>query len=145
MAVFLKHDVKRAWLNPMPEVIKVLAKMYERYSEDLMITSGTEGAHIINSLHYIGHAIDFRPGSRSKGDVMSALRDAGFNQRDFDLVDGYADKHWHLEYDPKAGNWKTKQDQLVLAYCEDLDRFRELRQEWIDLAKLLEKEIKHHG
>lgn len=151
MAVFLKHDVKRAWLDPMPKVIQVLAKLYDRYSEDLMITSGTEGAHIRKSLHYIGHAVDFRPGSRSKGDVMTALRNAGFEERDFDLVDGYATGHWHLEYDPKDQNWGTKQDQLMDAWLKSvmddiyLEEYKQLRQEWIDLGELRERSVKHHG
>jgi hypothetical protein len=136
MAIFYKEDVTRAFLDPMQDVIKTLGKMYERYSEDLFITSGTEGTHSINSLHYIGHAVDFRPGSRSKGDVVTCLRNAGYNEIDFDLVDGYASGHYHLEYDPKTGQMKKRQDQLYDAYMHRLlhpERYKELRLEWIEL------------
>lgn len=121
MAIFIKSDVKRGWKEPMIKGIKVLAKLYDRYNEDLMITSGTEGKHMQMSHHYIGWAVDFRKGSRSKGDIMTALRNAGESEVDWDIVDGYATNHYHLEYDPK-GLAKNRSRQMLLDYWADKNK-----------------------
>jgi hypothetical protein len=68
------------------------------------ITSGDDGKHMINSLHYKGLAIDLRTrdleggslGSIAKG-IHAELK--GLLGRDYDVV--LEKDHIHLEYDPK--------------------------------------------
>lgn len=82
---------------PMRQVLIEASRIWERYGQELVVTSGLEGTHSPSSLHYYGYALDFR--SRyfddlqrfSVGlDLRSALGD-----KYFVLVE---DDHIHVEY-----------------------------------------------
>ena len=65
-----------------------------------VITSGTDGKHGPNSLHYKGMALDLRTSNLKPGDVhpvYMTLREALGEQ--FDVV--LETDHLHIEFDPK--------------------------------------------
>lgn len=75
------------------------------FSVDMVVTSGYEGSHNSNSLHYKGRALDFRTKSlthRQKHDLVAEVRRRGGPDYDVILEDeGELDEHLHVEYDPK--------------------------------------------
>ena len=72
----------------------------EKYGQECVITSGTDGQHSPLSLHYRGWALDFRTTSLPKlhyGIVTAEIRAA--LGPDYDAV--FESDHLHVEYDPK--------------------------------------------
>ena len=77
----------------------------EYAGRDGVITSGRDGQHGANSLHYSGEAIDLRSRDLTPAqvnNVIMALRNILGN--DYDVVDEHTDNmespHIHVEYDP---------------------------------------------
>ena len=44
----------------MRPVMTIAEDIWEKYGQELVITSGTEGKHMAGSYHYFGHALDLR-------------------------------------------------------------------------------------
>ena len=67
---------------------------------DVIITSGTDGKHMVGSKHYSGDALDIRSSNIPAGKLspyVTALR--GRLGLDFDVV--IESDHIHVEFDPK--------------------------------------------
>jgi len=78
----------------------VIWKVYGR-DEGVTVTSGLDGTHSENSLHYDGNAVDFRTryfDEETKQAVFAELKEV-LGDKDYDFV--YHSTHIHVEYDPK--------------------------------------------
>lgn len=93
-----------------PEIfhaIAVASDVWDTYGCDHLIVTGLcDGAHRVNSLHYIGRAVDLRTHNLAGIAERKNARDllAGRLGRDFDVLyenPGQANEHIHVEYDPK--------------------------------------------
>lgn len=89
-----------------PDLAMAIAVMtaysiYHRYGVPLVLTSIMDGRHSVGSLHYVGHAVDFRIRNFKRPEQVKAahkeLREA--LGEDFDVV--LESDHIHLEYQPK--------------------------------------------
>lgn len=80
--------------------IMVAKSIYDKYSVEFIITSGSDGKHGYSSEHYKGDAVDIRTKNipEDKREMMAnEIREAlGAN---FDVVLELT--HLHIEYDPK--------------------------------------------
>ena len=98
----VKEGVNIVGLQPAM-VIAILAadKIWQRHAKDLVITSALDGKHSTASLHYIGHALDFRTryfvDKEECEKVADELRAALGWQ--FDVV--LEADHIHCEFQPK--------------------------------------------
>jgi hypothetical protein len=77
-----------------------------RLKQDMLITSGSEGTHMVGSLHYKDRALDFRTKHLSAADkealVTAVKRRLG---TDYDVIlenAGGTNEHLHVEYDPSS-------------------------------------------
>lgn len=78
------------------------------FNVQLVITSGTDSIHSINSLHYVGKAIDIRIRDFSPKNLQAAYN---IVKEDLDAVgfDTVMEKdHIHIEWDPKEGETLTE-------------------------------------
>ena len=85
---------------PMLWAIPVLANIYFQMDKHAVITSGLDGTHSHNSLHYSGNALDWRTRhleSKQKTDLARQAQD--LLGPDYDVV--LESTHLHVEYDPK--------------------------------------------
>lgn len=97
----LKNGVKVHGLsNEIMLAVFVCIGVYEKYGEELVITSITDGQHSGTSLHYSGNAIDIRTRYFDEkeievvaGDIRSRLTG------DYDIV--VEKTHIHIEYQPR--------------------------------------------
>jgi hypothetical protein len=75
-----------------------------RLKQDMLITSGSEGIHMVGSLHYKDGALDFRTKHLSIPDkkaLVTALKRRLGKNYDVILEDaGGTNEHLHVEYDP---------------------------------------------
>lgn len=73
-------------------------RVYADFNERLVVTSLTDGKHMIGSLHHTGEAFDCRlPQTADPSHIADAIRDAlGPN---YDVV--LEETHIHVEYDPR--------------------------------------------
>lgn len=74
--------------------------IYNGLGATCIITSGSDGKHGVNSLHYKGLALDFRTRDLSPLEQQElkqmCLQDLG---KDYDVV--LEEDHLHVEFDPK--------------------------------------------
>lgn len=102
-----KGGVNISGLQPELVLAIVVAKdIWTKHSLDLTLTSGNDGKHMVNSLHYRGMAYDFRtkdiPTEALKDLIYNALQEV-LEPLGFDIVfesRGGDQEHIHLEYDP---------------------------------------------
>ena len=82
------------------EMIAAADDAFDFVSADTIITSGVEGTHSQNSLHYKGRALDFRIRhiSRSAAETVFRMMRSALGD-DYDVV--LEDTHIHVEFDPK--------------------------------------------
>ena len=81
----------------------IAGSIWERLNRDLVVTSVCDGRHSTGSLHYVGHAIDFRISNLSQTQVDPAVNMLRQNLgKDFDVV--LEADHIHVEFQPKKGN-----------------------------------------
>ena len=100
----LKAGVSLVGLKaPMVIADSIVTDVYSRYGYDTIITSGTEGLHGPQSLHYVGYALDYRTRHLEK-DADSMIADAIrlALTKEFDVI--LHDTHIHVEFQPKR--WK---------------------------------------
>lgn len=97
----IKAGVDLRGLTPQMAVAYTIAcAVYQRQNYDCVITSGSDGKHGPNSLHYSGKALDIRTNnlrSESVHPLYLKLKQALGLQ--FDVV--LETDHIHLEFDPK--------------------------------------------
>lgn len=97
----IKAGVDLRGLTPQMAVAYTIAcTVYQRHNYDCVITSGSDGKHGPNSLHYSGKALDLRTNnlrSESVHPIYLKLKQALGEQ--FDVV--LESDHIHLEWDPK--------------------------------------------
>lgn len=102
MPIRLKHGVKIDAIAPQIVLAISVAESFLRdINRDCWVTSVNEGTHVRTSLHYIGHAVDFRRRHLTNIEAESLaghLRSALGPQYDVVL----ADTHIHVEYQPKV-------------------------------------------
>lgn len=87
-------------LLPMRPVLLAADGIWKKYEQELVVTSGTDGAHSAGSLHYYGLALDFRTryfDDITRRKVGKELIEALGNH--YDVV--IHSSHIHVEYDPK--------------------------------------------
>jgi hypothetical protein len=106
-----KPDVRFEVITPallrMLTVLEYLARTKKGLNsfiptEGIVITSGSEGKHKPNSLHYKGLAIDIR--SRTFTIVMTIDFLAELRKllgSGFQVIEEHNPPHFHIEYDPK--------------------------------------------
>ena len=88
-----------------PECIIALSicnEVYKNYGIDMVITSGTEGKHSKNSLHYVGFAFDLRTNNiQYTSDVNLIVKDIKDALTDeYDIV--LEKDHLHIEFQIKG-------------------------------------------
>lgn len=84
----------------------IVASVLHTYGYGAVITEGSGGTHMPESLHYEGYAVDIRSKHvktiEEKESIMAtAVKALGSN---FDLILenlGLENEHWHLEFQPK--------------------------------------------
>lgn len=100
----IKPGVDLRGIQPQMAIAYTIAsQIYAKYSDDgaCVITSGVDGVHGANSLHYTGYALDLRTHNVStvfQADLLEELRVALGKQ--FDVI--LEHDHVHLEFDPKG-------------------------------------------
>lgn len=67
---------------------------------DLVITSGTDGQHMIGSKHYEGNAVDIRSLWWTEKDRKAFISLLQSTLKDYDIILELT--HIHMEYDPKG-------------------------------------------
>ena len=99
----IKRGVKLRNLQPQMVFAAIIAHqvLEEEFKRELVITSGSEGKHSKNSLHYCGYAIDIR--SNHLGDIFT---DEVVKKLQEQLADEYdvvkSTNCIHIEYQPET-------------------------------------------
>ena len=100
--ISIKPGVRLTGLKPEAAIgVTIAGSVFSEHSEDMTITSCTEGKHSRKSLHYVGQAFDLRIRDMSKEKIADILRDikAALGP-EFDAL--LQTDHIHVEYDPKG-------------------------------------------
>jgi hypothetical protein len=97
----IKADVSIAKLTPQMAVAHtIVAAVFKQHGYECIITSGDDGKHSANSLHYEGKALDFRTRHLLPSDKAAIAEQVARALGDnFDVV--LERTHLHVEYDPK--------------------------------------------
>jgi len=97
----IKKGVKIDKLQPQMTLgYVIIQRVFNRHGWECVITSGNDGKHSEDSLHYVGLALDIRTKN-----IPQCYHDALTNEirealgENYDIV--YENDHWHTEYDPK--------------------------------------------
>lgn len=97
----IKAGVDLRGLTPQMAVAYTIASaVYQRHNYECVITSGSDGKHGPNSLHYSGRALDLRTNhlrAESVHPIYMKLKQALGEQ--FDTV--LESDHIHIEFQPK--------------------------------------------
>lgn len=106
-AVNFKSDVRLDSLSP--EICKALIEVYLVYEglrlSDFCVTSGRDGMHGVDSLHYFGNALDFRtrhltPEQRISFHNATEKRLRKISEF-YDVVLEHSPPHLHVEFDSR--------------------------------------------
>ncbi len=96
----LKSGVRLLGIKPeLLIAIQVANDIWSKYGQELVITSGVEGAHKVGSKHYSGYGVDLRSryfSENTKTKVVQELKDSLGSE--FDVISHKT--HIHIEYDP---------------------------------------------
>ena len=102
-----KPNTRLKSLQPqMVVALLVVQAIFDKHFASLTITSANDSAHMVNSRHYLGAALDFRVhhiGEAVANTILAEIK-MGLNPLDFDVLlenPGTPNAHIHLEYDPK--------------------------------------------
>jgi len=99
----LKTGVSIKNISPQMVIACMVAKdLYDTLDQEFVITSGCDGNHIQDSLHYVGKAVDIRTREfPTEGQCKAVANEIGVRLgKEFDVI--YHKNHIHIEYDPKA-------------------------------------------
>jgi len=97
-----KKDVPISGLQPEAlDGIDICNAVFNSFGEDCIVTSTTDGDHMIGSLHYKGLAWDMRVWhvGDKEDEIDAALRCALPDT--YDVLLERSPEHWHCEFDPK--------------------------------------------
>ncbi len=99
----IKEGVILAGLDiHMRPVLVEADKIWKRYGQELVVTSGLDGVHSAGSLHYYGRALDFRTRYFTSEEEKKAVFEELIAALDGTLYDFVCHStHIHVEYDPK--------------------------------------------
>ena len=102
MRLALKDGVTFSPSLPMLWALPWVVQAYEIYTElqTVVVTSGNDGEHRNDSLHYEDDALDFRvwgTDREQRASILEYLRHMLGDQ--YDILD--EDDHIHIEWDPK--------------------------------------------
>lgn len=106
MKLRIKEGVSLAGLSPqMVLAAHVVALVYQdKGVAECWITSGCDGVHMHNSLHYLGKALDFRTKNLGASLKPTIARDVQLALgAGFDVIlesSGLPNEHLHVEWDP---------------------------------------------
>ena len=105
--ISLKPSVRLLGLRPeMLAGWMIAASVYATRGWDCIVTTATDGAHMVGSKHYAGTALDFRMHhitAEARAPLVDGLRAA--LGPDFDVLwesRGTPNEHVHVEWDPKT-------------------------------------------
>ena len=90
-------DISRL-ARPIRRVLCPLDSLFDKYKEELVITSTYGGNHLPCSLHYANLAIDIRLPKKNLKEIVTEIKD--ILGKDYDVV--LERDHIHIEYDPKG-------------------------------------------
>jgi len=85
----LKREIRRS--------LSVVENIYNKYNEELIVTSTYEGNHGAGSLHYANDAYDARKANLNRQLIIDETKKK--LGKNFDVV--IEANHIHVEYDPK--------------------------------------------
>ena len=97
----IKKGVQVGLIQPQVNLALIIAnQIWNNLGQELVVTSGDDGQHMQDSLHYQGFGVDLRTRYFEHHEKISAFtqltRNLGNN---FDVI--MHDTHIHMEYDPK--------------------------------------------
>lgn len=96
----IKDGVNIQGINIKVRPILIAAdKIWKKYGQELVVTSGMDGTHSAGSLHYYGLALDLRTryfNAVTKEKVVKKLQEV--LGCDYDVISHHS--HIHVEYDP---------------------------------------------
>lgn len=96
-----KSGVVLSNLAAMEHARRIVARVWVQYGYQLVVTSGYEGQHSADSLHYRGLAEDYRTRDIASSMLPRMVDDVkALLGRDYDVV--LESTHLHVEYDPKV-------------------------------------------
>jgi hypothetical protein len=99
----IKGGVTLHGLSPQMLLAVIAVKdIYDRRGKDVVLTSGNDGKHSVNSKHYVGNALDFRTNNLDDPTLEGPIIANELNKalgRDYDVL--FEGDHIHIEYDPK--------------------------------------------
>jgi hypothetical protein len=79
---------------------RVVSRVWANRGHSVTVTSGYDGSHKANSLHYVGLAEDYRTRDVPAADLPGMVTEVrAILGRDYDVV--LEPTHLHVEYDPK--------------------------------------------
>jgi len=95
------HGARMLGLHPeILLAIPVAHEILREWGADLTVTTGTDGTHMANSLHYAGYALDFRTRHLTSEQKEAFRRRLGEALgRHYDVV--LHKTHLHVEFDSK--------------------------------------------
>ena len=98
----IKKGVRLDLLQPqMTPVMIAVERIWWVHGRDPTITSGNDGKHRSDSLHYQGLALDFR--TKDLSDTLAIFfRDQLVSSlgENYDVLLEFEPRHMHIEYDP---------------------------------------------
>ena len=98
----IKSGVKPVILILAAAVINTANQM--GLTQDIYITAGTDGVHMVGSKHYTLEAIDVRSKNIAKKHEFLAKIKSRLG-KNYDCIlesEGKSNEHFHIEYDPKS-------------------------------------------
>jgi hypothetical protein len=96
----IKDGVKLHPTLAMSAMMNAVASVFQYLRTELVITSGIEGQHGAESLHYSGRAVDLRTRHLNESQIVFVVEKLNeLLNADFDVV--RESDHLHIEYDPK--------------------------------------------
>ena len=98
--MILKEGVRACNIKPELMLALIIAdRVYDKYGEELVVTSLNDGNHSRKSLHYSGQAADLRTRYFRSDEVALVAEDIRSRLgSDYDVV--VESDHIHLEYQP---------------------------------------------